>query len=211
MNRLRNLYPAIVGALAAVAFALALMHLVALTNGGAFQVGDLRLAVIAAGYDRGAEKLLVAPQPAASDLRVSEKLTRLAIAEFPYDTSAWLRLAYINQLPGGRLSEPGVAALAQSYNLVAIDPGAGPWRIHFALEHWPELPKNIKNSVRDEARAMSPDGKGRLKLAAALRAVKNPHSTAIAALWLERYVVQPSRDEHKAPEKEAVRRPLLND
>lgn len=197
--------------LSAAAFLMALLHLVALTGGGAAQIGLLRLAVIGAGYDREAERLLASRKPSRAATDRAEQLTHLALDEFPYDTSSWTRLAYIDRLRHGRLTQTGASALARSYDLVAIDPNVGAWRIHFALENWDKLPKSLKKSVREEAKAMATDGNGKVKLRAALDAVKAPTGATLAALWLQRYVASPSPSEHRAPEKVGEARSLLND
>lgn len=200
----------IAGILAGLSFALALLHLIALTSGGAVILGPARLATVSAGLDRKAEQLLGERRPPTAAILQSERLTQLALDEFPYDTSAWLRLAYIDRLRLGHLSATGIAALSRSYDLVAVDPQFAAWRIHFALENWENLPLSLKNSVRTEAAALSSDGSGRGKLAAALRAVEDPIGSVIATLWLDRYVTQPSQTEQRALEKAASRVRLLN-
>lgn len=189
--------------LSGAAFSLALLHLIALTAGGAAQIGALRLAVIGAGYDREAERLLASQKPPEAAIERAEQITQLALDEFAYDTSAWTRLAYIDRLRHGHLTPTGASALARSYDLVAVDPNVGAWRVHFALENWDKLPKSLKESAREEAKAMATDGGGKVKLRAALKAVKAPVGATLAALWLQRYVVNPSPSEHRAPQKAA--------
>lgn len=197
--------------LSAAAFLLALLHLIALIGGGAAQVGRLRLAVIGAGYSRAAERLLAPSTPPSAAVDRAEQLSQLALDEFPYDTSSWTRLAYIDRLRHGHLTERGVAALARSYDLVAVDPNIGAWRVHFALENWDKLPNSLKELARQEAKAMATDGNGKVKLGAALQAVRSPVGATLAALWLQRYVGNPSYPEHSAPEKTAKPRSLLKD
>lgn len=191
--------------LAAITGALALLYLVALTAGGEVSIGTLPIAKVGAGYDRKAESLLSPQRPSPSALTEAERLSRLALREFPYDTSSWIRIAYIDHLRHGDLSPAGWAAFARSYDLVAVDPRFGPWRVHFALEHWDKIPNSLKKSVREEARALSTNGRGRAKLKAALAAVKNPDSSVMVTLWRQRYVIDASRIEHKPPEKTARR------
>ncbi len=201
---------AIVGALAGLAFALSLLHLAALLSGGELRAGTWRVAVVAAGYDRRAEQVLAAPRPSAGAVSQSKRLTELALSEFPYDTSAWLRLAYIDRLQNGRMSPRGIAAFTRSYDLVAVDPQFAAWRIHFALENWTKLPAKVKVMVRVEASALSTDAVGRDKITPALRSVRDPIGAALAFLWLQRYVAFPAQLEQNNINKLAERQRLLN-
>ena len=201
---------AIVGALAGLAFALSLLHLAALLSGGELRAGTWRVAVVAAGYDRRAEQVLAAPRPSAGAVSQSKRLTELALREFPYDTSAWLRLAYIDRLQNGRMTTQGIAAFTRSYDLVAVDPQFAAWRIHFALENWTNLPSELKAMVKLEASTLSTDSIGRDKITPALRSVRDPIGAALASLWLERYVTLPAQLEQRAAEKSAQKQRLLN-
>lgn len=197
--------------LSAVAFLLALLHLIALIGGGAAQVGGVRFASIGAGYSREAERLLTPRTPSSAAMDRAEHLSQLALDEFPYDTSSWTRLAYIDRLRHGHLTQTGTSALTRSYDLVAVDPNIGAWRVHFALENWDKLPKSLKELAREEAKAMATDGSGKVKLRAALKAVRAPVGATLAALWLQRYVANPSYPEHSTPEKAAKPGSLLKD
>ncbi|WP_340647151.1 hypothetical protein [Phenylobacterium sp.] len=201
--RLRSAPLWIAGSLTAVTGLLALLHLSALITGGEVSLGSWRLAAVGAGYTRKAEDLVSTRSATAGDLAKAEQLSGLALREFPYDTSSWIRLAYIDHLRHGDPSPIGLRAFERSYDLVAIDPQFGPWRIHFALERWDKLPNNLKKAVRGEAEALSTEGRSRAKLQAALAAVKNPDSTVLATLWRQRYVINASRIEHRSPEKRA--------
>ncbi|MFZ3007516.1 MAG: hypothetical protein WA047_15220 [Phenylobacterium sp.] len=190
---------------------MALLHLIALLGGGAAKIGGLRFAVIGAGYSREGERLLAPDIPSSAAMDRAEQLSQLALDEFPYDTSSWTRLAYIDRLRHGHLTQTGASALARSYDLVAVDPNIGAWRVHFALENWDKLPKSLKESAREEAEAMATDGSGKVKLRAALKAVRAPVGATLAALWLQRYVANPSYPEHSTPEKAAKPGSLLKD
>lgn len=203
MTRAQSTQIALVGGLAAVTFLAALLSLVALTTGGEVRIAGLRLASVGIGYDRKAEQLMASRAPSVADMAESERLSRLAIAEFPYDTSAWLRISFIDQARNLSLTKVGVNALARSYDLVGVDPILAAWRIHFALENWPNLPNNIRNSVEDEARSMSLEDGGRRKLRAALEAVRNPDVAPLAQQWIYRYVVTPSHIEQATGESGA--------
>ena len=204
-----QILPWAAGGLAAASFILALLHLVALVGGGEVQVAGNRLAVVGAGYDQKAEELLAMRNPPLDNLALSEKLSRLAIAEFPYDTSAWLRIAYIDQFRNSGLSRVGVDALSRSYDLVAVDPLLAAWRVHFALENWRNLPNTLRKSVETEARALSSEGRGRAKLQAALEAVGNPEVAPLVQMWMSRYVINASRTEQAARENSATDNALL--
>lgn len=205
MSLKRSLPAVIAGGLAGVTFVLALLHLIALTAGGEVRIASWRIAAIAAGYDRRAEDLVAPRKPTVADLAASERLSRLALGEFPYDTSSWLRIAYIDQLRHGDLSPVGVAAFARSYDLIAVDPALAPWRIRFALENWSKIPKELKKAVREEAGALSTHGRGRGKLKAALAAVQDRNSAVMVTLWRQRYVIDPTHIEHSTPENAASR------
>lgn len=203
MSRKPFLRTVIVGGLAGLTVVLALLHLIALTAGGEVRIANAPIVALAAGYDRKADSLVSSDQSTPTDLAKSERLSRLALGQFPYDTSSWLRVAYIDRSRHGELSPAGVAAIARSYDLIAVDPSLAPWRIRFALENWPKIPNDLRNSVRTEAAALSTDGRGRGKLNAALASLKDPTSAVIAALWRQRYVIRPARIEHSVPKKAA--------
>ncbi|WP_340645148.1 hypothetical protein [Phenylobacterium sp.] len=205
MSLKRSIPVAIAGSLAGVAFVLALLHLIALTSGGEVRIATWRIAAIAAGYDRKADDLVSPRKPSAVDLDTAERLGNLALREFPYDTSSWLRIAYIDQLRHGGLSPAGVAALVRSYDLIAVDPTLAPWRIRLVLENWSKIPNNLKKAAREEAKTLSTHGRGRAKLKTALAAVKNPQSAVMVTLWRQRYVIEASRIEHRSPEKAVSR------
>ncbi len=209
MKRPQVIWLIAAGAMAAISFTLALLHLTALTMGGELKVGALRLAVVASGYDRRAEQLVAMRNPSLASLAEAERLSRLAIAQFPYDTSAWLRIAYIDGIRNLGLSKTGVDALARSYDLVAVDPLLAPWRIHFALENWHNVPQTLRFSVESEARSLSADGAGRSKLLPALEAVDNPETLPLAQNWIQRYVAVPSHLEQAAHEISAKPNGLL--
>lgn len=161
------------------------LALVALNGGGAMRLGSIELLPIAAGYDRRATQLTLGAPPPAGPLRAEAfAKSRAAIAQFPYDTSAWLRLAYLGQDAAGRLTPEGLAALSRSYDLVAVDPDFALWRIGYALEHSQDLPKPLRALVRQEAAALwtQPGMRGRLRdLQAQLR---NPAGRLSLALWI---------------------------
>jgi hypothetical protein len=113
------------------------------------------------------------------------RLSRAAIAEFPYDTSAWLRLAYVDSLDHGGLSPAGIALLKRSYDLVAIDPEVGLWRIRFALENSQALSPDLRASVRNETSGLWKNWDDRAALHEMARSIINPAGRLSLALWLQ--------------------------
>jgi hypothetical protein len=119
-------------------------------------------------------------------LQAAQRLSRLAIAQNPYDTSAWLRIASADALLNGRLTTTGVTALSRSYDLVGIDPYVATWRTAFALEHWHELPAEVKADARSEAMAVGRPWTHRRQMLRALNSVRNPKGRMTAAIWAAR-------------------------
>ena len=117
-----------------------------------------------------------------ADIATARAATEAAIAQAPADTSAWLRLAYIDSLDG-ELSPEGVSALERSYKLIAFDQYTAVWRTRFALDHWQALPPELQAMVRSEALGFLRTKKGR-----ALREIwtqsPNPQGRMVAQFWL---------------------------
>lgn len=173
--------------LAAATFGGSLVCLIALENGGEVRVGPLPLAKIAAGYDRQAEPLLAAPVvPPPAVRRQAAALSRKAIAQFPYDITAWLQLAYVDALDHGGLTPAGLADLKRSYDLVAVDSELGFWRIRFALENSQALTPELRASVRREATAMCVNPNHKSELRKMVPTIRNPAGRLSLALWLNR-------------------------
>jgi hypothetical protein len=174
------------GALVVATFVLSLLALIALNAGGEARIGSMSLLQLAAGYDRRAETLLASAQPSPADRRQAAGLSRGAVRQFPYDTSAWLRLAYVDALEHGGLTPAGVALLSRSYQLVAVDPDVGLWRVRFALENSQALSHNLRENVRNEAFALGMNGDKRSELRQMAATIRNPAGRLSAALWLNR-------------------------
>jgi hypothetical protein len=158
--------------------------LAALNGGGAVRLGGWTIVEIAAGYDRAADAALATMRPEGLDR--AQRLSRLAIWQNPYDTAAWLRIASADAVRSGRLTAVGVAALSRSYDLVGVDPYVATWRTAFALEHWDQLPPDVKAATRSEAMAVGHAQTHRQKMIRALASVRNPKARVTAALWAER-------------------------
>jgi hypothetical protein len=169
-------------ALAGVTAIASVSALVALNAGG--EAPPIRIAT---GYDRKAEPLLRGPSLTRSaDRAEAARLSRQALSQFPYDTSAWLRLAYIDALDHGGLTPAGAALLKRSYDLVAIDPDVGLWRVRFALENSQALPPDVRASARAEAFALWKNPANRGPLREMARSMINPAGRLSLALWLQR-------------------------
>jgi hypothetical protein len=95
-----------------------------------------------------------------------------------------LRLAYVDSLDHGGLTPAGAALLKRSYDLVAIDPEVGLWRIRFALENSQALSPDLRASVRNEASGLWKNNRGPLHEMAP--AIINPAGRLSLALWLQR-------------------------
>jgi hypothetical protein len=170
--------------LAAATFVAAGAALVALNGGGAARLGPVPVLEMAAGYDRAADAALATGKPQA--LVEARNLSRRALAQNPYDTSAWLRIASADALSHGRLTPAGVAALGRSYDLAGIDPYVATWRTGFSLEHWDQLPAEVKADVRSEALAVGRRWSHQEKMLKMLDGVRNPRARMTAALWAAR-------------------------
>ena len=172
------------GALVVATLAASGAVIVALNGGGAARLGGWTVIEVAAGYDRAADAALATMRP--EGIERAQRLSRLAISQNPYDTSAWLRIASADAVRHGRLTPTGVAALSRSYDLVGIDPYVATWRTAFALEHWDQLPPDVKAATRSEAMAVGAARTHQQKMIQALASVRNPKARVTAALWAAR-------------------------
>lgn len=171
-------------ALPAFCAVLSLLGLFALRGGGRVEVASTTLLEVAAGYDRQATEDLNSGHPSPATLAHAAAFSRAAIAQFPYDTRAWARLAYIDQLEHRRLTPAGVAALQKSYDLVGIDPDIGLWRIRFALENSQAIPRSLRASVREEVTALWTYWDDRQRIIDLQPKLENPAGRLSLALWI---------------------------
>jgi len=175
------------GVLAGVTLASSIVGVVALQSGGEARLGPVALMRVAAGYDRKAIPILAGPAiPSPKQRREAVRLSRGAISQFPYDIGAWLRLAYVDYLDHGGLTAQGLADLKRSYDLIAVDPELGFWRVRFALENSYSLPPDLRASVRREVAAMWVNPNHRSDLRKMLPTIQNPAGRLSLALWLNR-------------------------
>ena len=82
------------------------------------------------------------------------------------------------------MTPAGVAALQRSYDLVAYDPDEASWRIAFALQHWADVPPELKAEVKAEAMAVGTHWRHRARIVEVLKGVTNPAGRLTAALWV---------------------------
>ena len=179
-----NLSRAPLAAFAAVSGTLALLGLVSLNTGAALPL-DIPLG-LTPGVDEAAFKALAPP----ADLPNAEAKARLAIRLSPYQNNARLRLAYIDTLNAGRLTNIGEAEFRRSYDLLPIDADVAAWRIKFGLEHWQELTPTSREAVYREAMAFSKVGSHDVDVPTILESISNPSGRLAAALW--RQSLQPN-------------------
>jgi|WetSurMetagenome_2_1015567.scaffolds.fasta_scaffold167573_2 hypothetical protein len=173
----------IVTAFAAGAVVLATLALSAL-NQGPVTIGGAKIMDLATGDDLVADRTLSQPDPHRDE--VARRLSEQALARYPYDTSALLRLAYIDRAGSDRLGPDGVAALKRSYALVPFDHYVAFWRIRFALENWAELPLDLKEAVRQEEVAVESQPGHRDNLRKTLSAVPPGPGGVVAGFWIAR-------------------------
>ncbi len=182
-TRPNNIIPILCAAVGAAGLGLALLGLDALSATGQ----TANPVTLAAGLDRRANAAL-----AQGDLATAEALSAAALAQSPYDTSAWLRLALIDAQADGKVDAEGLKALATSYQLLPYDQYTVVWRIAFCLEHWPELTPEIRAAAKAEAMAFAKTSQyGALQ--SALSRVERAEGRVIAALWSQRLKRERSR------------------
>lgn len=92
---------------------------------------------------------------AAGDLEAAEASTRAALAEAPLTSHAWARQAVLAYRREGRLGPDTVAALERSYAVAPYGPDITAWRLALLLEHWGELPPELRASALDELKVFA--------------------------------------------------------
>jgi hypothetical protein len=186
MSRRRQLLLPLAGGLAAATFLASLGVLVALRSGGEARIGPVVAMRIAGGYDRRADALVYNRLPTSRDMTASIELSREAIGQYPYDLSAWTRIAYVDFLEHGALTAPGIAALKRSYDLIAVDPQAGLFRIRLAMADPQPLPPDLLEQVHGEVAVLAKQSDWRGRLDAMAKELSNPSGRETLNLWLTR-------------------------
>lgn len=154
---------------------------------------------LALGFDSSASSLS-APNSRRSDLVHARTLTQKALAVSPYDTGAWLRLAYLDDRLNGHLTAEGVGALRASYSMIKFDQYVAFWRISFALEHWDALPDDVRTAVRNETFVVASNPGHRRSMHSLLAHVHNSPGKLVATLWRERLNDQALAADPSAPD-----------
>lgn len=190
MKLSRSMRLATMGAIGGIGLISSLLALASINGGGGLALGDAHLLPLAAGYDRRAQaELSSADRPPPNLRATAATASRRAIGEFPYDTGAWLRLAYLDRADHGRLSPAGVAALSRSYDLVAVDPDFALWRIGFALENSDALPRPLRASVKHETASVWRVGSYRRDIRNLRMQLKNSSGRLSLILWINEFEV----------------------
>lgn len=96
-----------------------------------------------------ANAALALPHP---DLDAAESRTWSALSQAPATASAWARLAYIDHVRGGRLSNEGLDYLDRTYEVAPLGPDITPWRVRFAYENWALLTPSLRRKAMEELR-----------------------------------------------------------
>lgn len=153
----------------------AIAALIAVTPGVMSANSPLTLAI---GEGRRADLALAATPP---DLALGAPAAARASALAPYDSSARLRLAYIDALDG-ELGPEGMKALELSYELLPFDHYVAAWRVRFALDHWAGLTPELRARVESEAFAFARTSR-RPEMISALSSVRSPVGIVPATFW----------------------------
>lgn len=174
------------GGFAVLTGALAVLAWVSLQFGPP-RVGGMDILPLAAGFDHQASRLMKSSSPAALDAARAASLRAFALS--PYDTSAALRLAYIDVLQNGRLTAAGAAQLTKSYQRVPLDQAVALWRLRFALENWSSIDPATRVLVRREFDALLSTGLHRRALLNMLAQVESSSGRLVARFWTSRIAI----------------------
>jgi hypothetical protein len=185
---------AALGALAAVTLGLSLISLLALNFGGGGGLGPWSWE-ISAGYAKHAQDLASAFGRDHQALEAAAAANRRAIALYPYDVGAWLRLADLDVKQHGALTSNGRSAVDSSYQAISIDPALALWRLKFCLNHWDAVTPHTRRAARNEFLALASSGRHRAGLRQLLESVSNPAGRLTAALWEQTMVSSWRHDE----------------
>lgn len=76
--------------------------------------------------------------------------TTLSLRQAPANSTAWLRLAYIESVSPEGFGEQANLALSRSYSVAPFGPDDTGWRLAFAFNHWPALTvSNRKRAIEE--------------------------------------------------------------
>ncbi len=116
-------------------------------------------------YDLAAQLVLLRPP---IDMNAAESLTRKALERSPARAESWARLAYIELLRKGTLTDKALEYLDHSF---VVEPAGYKqfmlWRLEFMFSHWSQLSPSLQEATMRSFRIMAQwRGKGfALKLA----------------------------------------------
>lgn len=99
-----------------------------------------------------AQAILARPSPGSADIAQARQETMLSLQQSPSNATAWLRLAYLERAPDGRLSPASLNALDKSYGVAPFGPDNTRWRLGFILDHWSQVTPDLRQSALDELR-----------------------------------------------------------
>lgn len=100
---------------------------------------------------------------AAGDLEGAAAATQRALGEAPMTSHAWARQAAIAYRREGRLGPDTVAALERSYAVAPYGPDITAWRLALLLEHWGELPPELRAAALEELKVCAAHRPGVLR------------------------------------------------
>ena len=138
-------------------------------------------------YDLAAQLALLLPPV---NMNAAESLTHKALERSPARAESWARLAYIELLREGKLTDKALEYMDHSF---VVEPAGYKqfmlWRLEFMFTHWAELPLDLQNTTMRSFRIMALwRGKAfKLKMA---QKVGNPDLESRARSALDLEVVQ---------------------
>ncbi len=93
-------------------------------------------------YDLTAQLALLSPQ---TDLNAAQMLTQLALQRSPVRAESWARLAYIERVREGKLTDKALNYLDRSF---VVEPAGYTqfilWRMEFMFAHWSQLSLSLQ-------------------------------------------------------------------
>ena len=104
-------------------------------------------------YDLAAQLALLRPPV---DMNAAERLTRKALERSPARAESWARLAYIELLREGKLTDKALEYLDHSF---VVEPAGYKqfmlWRLEFMFGHWSQLPPSLQEASMRSFRIMA--------------------------------------------------------
>jgi hypothetical protein len=104
-------------------------------------------------YDLAAQLALLRPPV---DMNAAERLTRKALERSPARAESWARLAYLELLREGKLTDKALEYLDHSF---VVEPAGYKqfmlWRLEFMFSHWSQLPRPLQEATMRSFRIMA--------------------------------------------------------